>query len=243
MTRPSRSPALNFFSTPRYPCSYLPDEDAVTLFADPSVRKSAALYQRLTDYGFRRSGEHLYRPRCPRCSACIPVRLPVAEVALNRNQRRCFNRNQDLRIRIRPAGYSAAGFALYQRYLASRHAGGGMDNPTAESFLDFLTATWSETEFHEMYLADQLACVAVVDRLPGGLSAVYTFFEPELERRSLGRFAVLYEVDLARRLELDYLYLGYWIRQSPKMRYKQEYQPLEYFIDGHWTRRLTGGRD
>jgi len=238
MTRPSRSPALNFFSTPRYACSYLESEEAVTLFADPSVRKTPALYQRLSDYGFRRSGEHLYRPRCPRCSACVPVRVPAAEARLNRNQRRTLKRNADLRVDIRPAGFSRECFELYRRYLAERHSGGGMDNPNPEAFLDFLTATWSETQFHEMYLEERLVCVAVVDRLPLGLSAVYTFFDPDLRARSLGRFAILHQIERAQRLGLPWVYLGYWIRDNAKMRYKQEYQPLEYFIEGHWTRRL-----
>lgn len=237
MTRPSRSLSLAFYATPRYGCSYLPGRDAVTLFADPSIPKTPQLYATLSAYGFRRSGEHLYRPRCPHCSACIPVRVPVADFVPDRAQRRTWQRNRDLDVTARPASFDPEHFALYASYLKARHAGGGMDNPTIESYMDFLTATWSETVFYEMRLGTRLAAVAVVDHMPEALSAVYTFFDPALSRRSLGRYAVLYQIGLARREGLRWVYLGYWIRDSRKMRYKDEYQPLEYYLDGHWARQ------
>jgi arginine-tRNA-protein transferase len=237
MTRPSRGPTLAFYSTPRYACSYLPGKEAVTLFADPSIPKTASLYASLSAYGFRRSGEHLYRPRCPQCSACVPVRVPVAEFKPDRRQRRAEALNRDLTVRHLPAGFDPEHFALYSRYLRGRHAGGGMDNPTAESYLDFLTATWSDTLFFEFRDAARLLAVAVVDRLPQALSAVYTFFEPDAAHRSLGRYAVLHQVAEARRRGLTWVYLGYWIRACRKMSYKNEFQPLEYFVDGHWTRQ------
>ncbi|MGE0383558.1 MAG: arginyltransferase [Gammaproteobacteria bacterium] len=238
MTRPSRGPGLAFYATPRYACSYLAGRDAVTLFADPSIPKTPDLYATLSAYGFRRSGEHLYRPRCPQCSACIPVRVPVADFVPTRGQRRTWTRNLDLRVQVRPPVFDPAHFDLYRRYLHGRHAGGGMDNPTSDSFLEFLTATWSRTEFVEFRLDAKIVAVAVVDRLPNALSAVYTFFDPSLHARSLGRQAVLYQIDAARREGLPWLYLGYFIRDCRKMRYKDEYQPLEYYVDGHWTRHL-----
>lgn len=236
MTRPTRGLSLAFYSTPRYACSYLPGREAVTLFADPSIAKTPTLYAQLSAYGFRRSGEHLYRPRCPHCSACVPVRVPVEEFEPSRAQRRTWRRNADLEVRVRAAEFDVEHFALYRRYLGSRHAGGGMDNPTVESYMDFLTATWSETEFHELRLGGQLLAVAVVDRMPEALSAVYTFFDPGHPARSLGRQAVLHQIDHARREGLRWVYLGYWIQDCRKMLYKNEYQPLEHYVDGHWTR-------
>jgi arginine-tRNA-protein transferase len=237
MTKPSRSINLAFYSTPPYACSYLPDRQAVTLFADPSIPKSKDVYAVLSSYGFRRSGEHLYRPRCPRCSACIPVRVPVADFRRNRTQRRTWRRNQDLTVTPRPARFVDEHFDLYCRYLRHRHAGGGMDCPSPESYMDFLTATWTETEFFEIRLGPRLVAVAVVDAMEDALSAVYTYYEPGLEARSLGRFAVLCEIEAARERVLRWLYLGYWIKRCRKMSYKNEYQPLEYYFDGHWTRQ------
>ncbi len=236
MTRPTRGLSLAFYSTPRYACSYLPGREAVTLFADPSITKTPTLYAQLSAYGFRRSGEHLYRPRCPHCSACVPVRVPVAEFRPSRSQRRTQRRNAGLEVRVREAAFDVEHFALYRRYLGSRHAGGGMDNPTVESYMDFLTATWSETEFHELRLEGRLVAVAVIDRMPEALSAVYTFFDPDLSGRSLGRQAVLHQIAYARRESLRWVYLGYWIKGCRKMLYKNEYQPLEHYVDGHWTR-------
>ncbi|MCC7410728.1 MAG: arginyltransferase [Gammaproteobacteria bacterium] len=237
MTRPSKSLSLAFYSTPRYACSYLSGREAVTLFADPSIRKTPSLYATLSAYGFRRSGEHLYRPRCPHCSACIPVRVPVAEFCMSRAQRRTWIRNADVTVSEIAARFEPEHFRLYGRYLRQRHAGGGMDNPTVESYMDFLTSTWSDTRFLELRVHGNLVAVAVMDRLPEALSAVYTFFDPDADARSLGRYAVLCQIARAREADLRWVYLGYWIRDCRKMRYKDEYQPLEYYLDGHWTRQ------
>lgn len=110
-----------------------------------------------------------------------------------------------------------------------------MDDPTPESYMSFLTCSWATTWFVEMRQGDSLLAVAVVDELRDALSAVYTFFDPDYANRSLGRFAVLFEIEQARRQGLNWLYLGYWISNCTKMRYKNEYQPLQYFRDGYWT--------
>lgn len=145
--------------------------------------------------------------------------------------------NSDLDIRAVPADFYTEHFNLYRRYLAGRHPGGGMDNPNAQQYQDFLTASWARTLFYEMRLRDRLLAVAVADQMADALSAVYTFYDPAFQVRSLGKFAVLYEIEAARALGLRWLYLGYWISSCRKMRYKNEYQPLEYFWEGHWTRR------
>lgn len=227
--------SLSFYATPPHRCSYLPNQNAVTLFADPLLPKGSEVYSILSQHGFRRSGENLYRPACPRCKACVPVRVRVNMFVPRRNQRRTWRQNQDLDIRAVPARYDPEHLALYHRYLTSRHPGGGMDNPSVESFKGFLISAWSQTVFYEMRLRGRLIAVAVADVLNDGLSAVYTFFDPAFSRRSLGRFAILIEIVEAQRQRLPWLYLGYWIRQSEKMRYKDEYQPLEYFQNGEWA--------
>jgi leucyl-tRNA---protein transferase len=236
MTSRANPGPLAFFATPPHACSYLPERKAVTVFADPAFQHDQRVYTALSRYGFRRSGSQVYRPHCPDCEACVPVRVPVREFRPRRNQRRAWQANRHLQIHRLPAGFSQEHYDLYARYVKARHAGGGMDSPTPAQYLEFLTSLWSETIFYEFRGPEGLLAVAVVDQLEDGLSAVYTFFEPALRGRSLGIYAVLWEIEAARRLGLEWLYLGYWIRESSKMRYKDQYQPLEYLHHGAWRR-------
>ena len=237
MNTAARATPLHFYTTPPHGCSYLPARQATTLFADPGMPKNDTVYALLSNHGFRRSGEHLYRPHCHACRACVAVRLAVQEFAPKRHQRRAWELNADLDIRVIPPDYHPEHFDLYRRYLAGRHAGGGMDDPTPQQYLEFLTSSWTATLFYEMYLDGRLVAVAVVDQLADALSAVYTFYDPELRDRSLGKFAILYEIDTARAQGLRWLYLGYWIAACRKMSYKVDFQPLEYFWEGRWSRR------
>lgn len=225
---------LAFYATPEHPCSYLPGRTARTLFADPTVRLNSEIYSRLSLYGFRRSGRHIYRPSCPACDACIPVRIPVQGFRARRRQRRSWRRNDDLRVVPREPQFDPEHFELYRRYISARHPGGGMDNPDPSQYLDFLTAPWSETVFYEFRAGAELMAVAVTDHLEHGLSAVYTFFDPDRPRRGLGTHAILWQIEECRRLGLPWLYLGYWIAESPKMAYKMQFQPLEQFREGRW---------
>lgn len=240
MTQSLSNASLAFYTTPPYACSYLPDRRAVTLFMDPVMPKNSTLHAVLSTYGFRRSGEHLYRPHCPRCQACIPVRVPVAEFHPHRNQQRTWRQNQDLTVIAIPPTFKHEHFQLYRKYLSMRHRGGGMDNPTPEGFMEFLTSSWADTIFYEFRLDERLLAVGVVDRMDEALSAVYTFFDPAHAERSLGRFAILYEIEQARAAGMKWLYLGYWIKECKKMRYKNEYQPLEYYLNGGWIRSNKG---
>lgn len=237
MNRASNNATLHFYTTPPHACSYLPGRQAVTLFADPSVAKDTAVYTLLSSHGFRRSGEHLYRPHCHTCRQCVPVRVPVAEFVPRRHQRRTLSHNADLTVTSALAVFDPEQYALYRRYLASRHPGGGMDDPSPQQYLDFLSSSWTQTEFLEMRLGGRLVAVAVIDAMADALSAVYTFYEPDMADRGLGKFSILYEIGEASRRGLPWLYLGYWIRDCRKMSYKNDYQPIEYFWDGRWTRQ------
>ncbi len=236
MTSPTAFSLLSFYATPVHRCNYLPNRDAVTVFADPEFDKNNHLYTVLSRYGFRRSGQHIYRPRCPSCNACVPVRVPAAQFVARRSQRRAMRANADIEVTARQPVLDPEHFELYCRYLNSRHPGGGMDNPTPKQYLEFLTSPWAHTIFYELRQGRRLLGVCVVDRLEDGLSAVYTFFDPAERQRSLGVFAVCWEIAETRRLGLDWLYLGYWIKDSPKMCYKTEYRPLEFLCRGSWVR-------
>lgn len=226
---------LKFYATQPHPCSYLPGEEATTLFLDPAQPMDARIYAQLSEVGFRRSGEHLYRPHCQNCSACIAARLPAALFQPNRQQRRIIRRNQNLQVRAAPPQISDEYYQLYARYIEQRHADGDMYPPSREQFATFLVRDLAFTRFYEFRQGERLLALAVTDVLPNGLSAVYTFYEPDEERRSLGRYAILWQLAETRRLGLDALYLGYWIRNCRKMNYKTQYRPIELFVNQRWT--------
>lgn len=227
---------LKFYATQPHPCSYLPDEQAVTLFLDPHQAIDPATYGKLSELGFRRSGAHLYRPHCAQCRACIPARIPVADFAPSSQQKRILKRNRDLRVYTVQPIMSDEIYKLYARYITARHSDGDMYPPSREQFCSFLVSEDAFCEFNEFRLDGQLMAVAVTDRLYNGLSAVYTFFDPDEARRSLGRYAILWQVEQARRSNLPAVYLGYWIRNCHKMSYKTEYRPLEMLVNQRWTR-------
>jgi len=231
---------LRFFLTVPHPCSYLADREATTLFLDPQETVAPEVYDALTLLGFRRSGGNLYRPHCEACNACTSVRIPVENFAPSRTQRKLINRNRDLTLRLRPTEFDEQHYALYARYIRARHADGDMFPPSREQYRTFLTQAHPFAKLLEFRLGEHLMAVAATDLLGHGLSAIYTFFDPDpiFERRSLGSFAILSQIELARKRHLPHVYLGYWIRASQKMRYKQDYQPLEYLNGGRWQRMV-----
>lgn len=230
---------LQFYLTAAYPCSYLPDRLARSQVATPNHRVDSLLFSELVRQGFRRSGLHVYRPRCDNCRACVPVRLPVADFAPNRSQRRCWARNQDLSYALKPLVFDETHYRLYRRYQSARHAGGGMDQDDREQYRNFLLMSRVDSALIEYTLEGRVVMVSLVDRLLDGLSAVYAFYDPGLSRRGLGVYNVLTLVELARRMGLPYVYLGYWIGDSPKMAYKRQYRPIEGLLEGRWQRLET----
>ena len=227
---------LKLFATQPHPCSYLEGQEATTVFVDPEARVDQSLYSQLSQLGFRRSGAHLYRPQCLRCQACISCRIPVQLFKPNRSQRRCWRMNQDLELRIAKSINTAEHYDLYASYIEARHNNGDMFPPSEEQYNAFLTSEWNLTHYIEFRLEGRLIGVSVCDQLDDGLSAVYTFYTPEEDARSLGKFAILAQIDKARRLGLDYLYLGYWIKECNKMNYKIQYRPLDLLVNRRWMR-------
>ncbi len=218
----------------QHPCSYLNGRMARSVFVDPDLKLDAARYGTLLDLGFRRSGAYVYRPACLACQECRPARVPVAQFAPDRTQRRCGKRNADLQLRIETE-LNAEHYALYRRYLRTRHPGGGMDPDDQDAFRSFLSSRWKSSEILAVRDATgRLLAGAVMDRVPQGLSAVYTYFDPQDGARSLGTYAVLKEIERARALGLPYLYLGYWVPGSPKMNYKRRFRPLEILTPAGW---------
>jgi leucyl-tRNA---protein transferase len=227
---------LRLFATQPHPCSYLESQEATTVFVDPEAAIDPALYTQLSQLGFRRSGSHLYRPQCLRCQACVSCRIPVKHFKLNRSQNRSLRRNQDLTLHLTRNINTEEHYKLYADYIEKRHQNGDMHPPSREQYRAFLTNEWDITQFIEFRHQNRLVSVAVCDLLEDGLSAVYTFYDAMEEERSLGKLAILSLVEKACQLNLDYVYLGYWIQQCEKMNYKIQYRPLELLINRRWMR-------
>jgi leucyl-tRNA---protein transferase len=221
-------------------CSYLAGRLARSVFVDPQLPVDPASYGALLDLGFRRSGAYVYRPACAACTECRPVRIPVTRFRPDRTQRRCLARNADLQTAVETV-LSDEHYALYQRYLRARHTGGGMDADDREAFESFLSNPWGQTGILAMRDArGRLLAGAVMDQVPRGLSAVYTYFDPADSARSLGTYAVLQQIDETAKRGLPYLYLGYWVPGSEKMDYKKHFNPFEILAAGGW-RTAAGG--
>ncbi len=239
MTDPNGPAPVRLYLSQEHACGYLPRRLARSAFIDPEFALDAARYESLLSQGFRRSGDHAYRPHCRDCARCIPVRVPIEHFRADRSQRRCVRRNADLELSIEHR-LGEAHFALYRDYLSMRHPGGGMDPGDRAAFHAFLGCHWMDVRYWCLRREGRLLAVAVVDHLPRSLSAVYTFFDPAESARGLGTYAVLMQLEQARLAQLEHLYLGYWVPESLKMDYKRRFRPLEALGPLGWSPLPSG---
>jgi len=239
VTKPFPTKNLRFFLTAPSPCPYLPGRKERKVFTALDGIEATELHDVLTNAGFRRSQNIAYRPSCDACDACISARVPVEKFEFSRRWRKIMLRNADLTRALRPAQATEEQFFLLRRYLASRHADGGMAEMSFTDFAAMVEESAVHTHIVEYRYSDgpnkgELAAAALVDALGDGLSMVYSFFDPDEGRRSLGIYIILDHIQQARAAGFGYLYLGYWIPGSDKMHYKAEFRPLELLLGGEW---------
>ncbi len=225
---------LQFYTTSNYPCSYLADREARSQVATPAHLIDTPIYSQLVHAGFRRSGLFTYRPWCDGCRACTPVRLPVDRLQLTRSQRRALKKHSYLEAREMPLLPNDGHYELYDRYQARRHPGGGMDDDSREQYAQFLLESQVDTRLIQFSEAGKVLMVSIIDVLDDGISSVYTFFDPDIPGAALGTYNILWQAQLCQSLDLPYLYLGYWIKESPKMAYKGNFRPIQGYIEGIW---------
>lgn len=235
-----RKPSLfTFFRSGPMPCPYLPGKVEQQIFTDLSGLGAQSRYEVLSQGGFRRSHHIAYRPACRGCSACVPVRVGVAKFEKSRHWRRILNKNADLTVEDKGTFVSSEQYDLFSRYMKSRHGGGDMSRMDRNDYFEMVVSSPVETSILE-YRDSQGTLVAgcLTDRVADGYSAVYSFFDPEQAARSLGSYVVLSLIERARRDDLPYVYLGFWVSGSPKMQYKTRFRPIEGFGPQGW-RLLT----
>jgi arginine-tRNA-protein transferase len=238
MTLASEPPLhkLQFYVTTGYKCGYLPNKLAQSLIASPQHLIDANVYSELIQQGFRRSGKFAYRPHCEHCQECIPVRVVLRDFSANRSQKRAYKQLKNLNATILPVAFHEEHYALYADYQKARHVNeeDNVEQDDAEQYRNFLCQTNVESVLVEFRENDELKMVSVIDMVFDGISAVYTFYNPADTKASFGTYNVLWQIEWAKSLNLPYLYLGYWIKDSRKMAYKQNYKPLEKLIAGEW---------
>jgi leucyl-tRNA---protein transferase len=233
---PPARPYQKFYRSGPSPCPYLPDRMERKLFTRLIDSSAQEVNDTLSRVGFRRSHDIVYRPACDDCSACIPVRVPTAQFAPRRSQRRILQRNRDLRTQLYPAVASIEQYQTFVRYQDRRHKDGDMSRMSLADFCAMIDERQVQSILLELRdSAGVFRGAMLADRLRDGFSAVYSFFDPDEPQRGLGTLLILQLIMAARSEGLPYAYLGYWIEGSMKMAYKAQFQPLEFLSEAGWT--------
>ena len=232
--KPPRRPQF-FYTTAPLPCPYVPGRTERKVVTEITGAEAESLHDKLSRAGFRRSHNIAYAPVCPGCNSCVPIRIPVAGFQPDRTLRRIAKANAGVEGFVMPARASAEQFQLFQRYQQARHGDGDMATMSFYDYRAMVEDTPIETWLVEFREADEtLIGACLTDKLGDGLSAVYSYFAPGQDKRSLGTYAILWLIEKAKSLGLPYVYLGYWVPESRKMAYKARFRPSEVLTGGQW---------
>ncbi|MFC3151608.1 arginyltransferase [Litoribrevibacter euphylliae] len=216
------------------PCNYLEGLQSSSLIVDPDLPITQELTTAMSQMGYRRSGSMLYKPQCQNCNACLSSRIRINDFKPSKSQKRIINKAKHLNFQVRECAFNENDYLLYEKYIELRHADGDMHPPDKAQYEGFLCKNFGFNYFLETQLDGKTIAICQFDSLQDGLSAVYTFFDPDFESLSLGVLSVLQLISLAKKVGYPYVYLGYYIQDCSKMNYKSKYQPLEIFSKGCW---------
>lgn len=216
-----------------FPCSYIASEQERLLVVLDHEFYTAQKFEHLLALGFRRSSDQIYRPHCPNCDACKPIRLEVAAFKPSRSQKRVLSKSKQFRLEVSQHSKDIY-YTLYEKYILLRHQDGAMFPPSTEQYESFLTCSWLTINYLELWQEDTLIAVAVTDTLSDSLSAIYTFFDPDYEAFSLGTMMILNQIEFAKQQNKRFLYLGYQIDACQKMNYKTKFGPYQKLNNNIW---------
>ena len=230
---------IQFYTTTKYNCSYIDKMDAQSLVVTPYKSINQSIFQDLIEKGFRRSGQYIYKPNCKSCTACIPIRLPVQKFLFSKTQKRIYKKHGYFKVREAPLSFKQKHFDLYLKYQNKRHSFINNDQNNLDDYNDFLIKSNVKSKFIEFWDGDLLKIVSIVDIVSDGISAVYTFYDPDDEKVSYGTYSIIWLINWCKAQQLKYLYLGYWIGECDKMKYKTNFKPYELYIKGYWQENIT----
>ena len=230
---------IQFYTTTEYNCSYIDKMDAQSLVVTPYKSIDQNIFQDLIVKGFRRSGQYVYKPNCKSCTACIPIRLSVQKFLFSKTQKRVYKKHAHLRTQEAPLAFKQEHFNLYLKYQNKRHSYIKNEQNDLSDYNDFLIKSNVKSKLIEFWDGNLLKVVSIVDVLSDGISAVYTFFDPDDEKVSYGTYSIIWLINWCKTQQLEYMYLGYWIGECTKMKYKTNFKPYELYIKGYWQENIT----
>ena len=230
---------IQFYKTTEYNCSYIDKMDAQSLVVTPYKSIDQNIFQDLIEKGFRRSGQYIYKPSCKSCTACIPIRLSVQKFLSSRSQKRIFKKHQHFDVQVDSLTFKQEHFDLYSKYQNKRHSSINNDQNKIDDYNDFLIKSNVNSKLVEFWDRDILKIVSIIDMVSDGISAVYTFFDPDDEKVSYGTYSIIWLINWCKTQQFKYMYLGYWIGECNKMKYKTNFKPYELYIKGYWQENIT----
>lgn len=230
---------IQFYTTTKYSCSYIDKMDAQSLVATPYKSIKQSVFHDLIEKGFRRSGQYIYKPNCESCTACIPIRLVANKFLPSKTQKRIIKKHSYLRTKEAPLVFKQNHFELYRKYQNARHKVKNEEQNDLDDYNDFLIKSNVQSKLMEFWDGDSLKIVSIIDLVNDGISAVYTFFDPDDRKVSFGTYAVTWLINWCKTQQLKYIYLGYWIGDCDKMKYKTNFKPYELYIGGYWQENTS----